>query len=72
MAVPRNKKIKWINKFRREEGFVKSLSKAKGYFQNTFDFDEARLFSDKEAQAALSTLEAIGEAENNEFAIVCA
>lgn len=72
MAVTRNKKIKWINKFSREEGFVKSLSKTKGYFENTFDFNEARLFTEKEAQTALSTLEAIGETANNDFAIVCA
>lgn len=70
MAVSRNKRIKWVNKFSREEGFVKSLSKTKGHFENTFDVNEARLFSDKEVQNAFATLEAIGETVNNEFAVV--
>ena len=70
MAVSRNKKIKWVNKFSKEEGFVKSVSKAKGHFENTFDVNEARLFSDKEAQNTLAALEMIGETVNNDFAVV--
>ena len=68
----RNKRIKWVNKFSKEEGFVKSISRTKGYFENTFNYDEAKHFSDVEANKALKILVDIGEADNNDFVIVSA
>lgn len=64
-------KIKWINKFSGEQGFVKSIKASKGHFESTYEEVEARSFrSDKEAQKAIEQLVAIGEAENNNFEIV--
>ena len=63
--------IKWTNKFSQETGFVKTISKAKNCFMNTFDASEARVFkSEKDAQKAIATLTEMGEAENNIFTVV--
>lgn len=63
-------KIRWTNKFSQETGFVKTVSKAKNCFMNTFDATEARIFkSEKEAQKAIAVLTEMGEAENNIFSI---
>ncbi|MBR3761660.1 MAG: hypothetical protein IKK59_02845 [Lachnospiraceae bacterium] len=60
--------LKWRNKFSGEEGYVASVSKAKGYFINTFDKAEAKKYaSEAAAQKDLATLEALGEFVNNEF-----
>ncbi len=60
--------LKWRNKFSGEEGYVASVSKAKGYFINTFDKAEAKKYANETgAQKDLATLEALGEFENNEF-----
>lgn len=60
--------LKWRNKFSGEEGYVASVSKAKGYFINTFDKAEAKKYaSEASAQKDLATLEAFGEFVNNEF-----
>jgi hypothetical protein len=62
--------IKWTNKYSQETGFVKSVSKAKNCFINTFDASEARVFkNDKDAQKAIATLTEMGEAENNIFTV---
>ena len=62
--------IRWTNKLSQESGYVKTISKAKGYFINTYDKAEARKFrSEKEAQNAFVTLTEMGEAENNYFTI---
>lgn len=64
-------KIRWTNKFSQETGFVKTVSKAKNCFINTFDESEARVFkSEKDAQKAIATLTEMGEAENNVFDVV--
>ena len=63
--------IKWINKYSREEGFVKSIKKTEGHFENTYDLSEARQYkSEKSAKKAIDMLNSIGEGENNEFVIV--
>lgn len=60
--------LKWRNKFSGEEGYVASVSKAKGYFVNTFDKAEAKKYaSETMVQKDLVTLEAVGETENNVF-----
>jgi hypothetical protein len=62
--------IKWTNKYSQETGFVKTVSKAKNCFMNTFDASEARVFkSEKDAEKAIATLTEMGEAENNIFTI---
>ena len=65
------KVIKWTNKFSNEEGYVKSVKKTDGHFVNTFDIDEAKIFSrQSDVVRAMNTLEAIGETENNVFEII--
>lgn len=66
----RNKTIKWVNQYSGETGYVKTIRKSKGYFENTFDASEARHFTEAEANTALETLSDIGEAENNNFEII--
>lgn len=65
------KVIAWTNKFSQETGFVKTISKKKGYFENTFEKEDARKFrSDKEANNALAQLTELGEDEKNDFTVV--
>ncbi|MDO4460764.1 MAG: hypothetical protein Q4C42_11930 [Clostridia bacterium] len=65
------KVITWTNKFSQETGYVKKISKAKGFFENTFVKEEARKFrSEKEAMNAVAQLTEIGEDKNNDFAVV--
>ncbi len=60
--------LKWRNKFSGEEGYVASVSNAKGYFINTFDKAEAKKYASEAAtRKDLASLEAFGEFENNEF-----
>ena len=60
--------LKWKNRFSGEEGYGASVSKAKGYFINTFDKAEAKKYASEAAtQKDLATLEALGELEKNEF-----
>ena len=60
--------LKWRNKFSGEEGFVKSVSKAKGYFTNTWDANEAKEYKGtKTLEKDLLILTEVGETENNEF-----
>ena len=63
-------KIRWTNKYSHETGFVKTVSKAKRCFINTFDASEARVFkSEKDAEKAIAVLTEMGEAENNIFTV---
>lgn len=63
-------KIRWTNKYSQETGFVKTISKAKKCFINTFDASEARVFkTEKDAQKAIVSLTEMGEAENNIFTV---
>lgn len=40
------KVIQWTNKWSGEQGFVKSLNRKENYFENTFDKNEAKQFSE--------------------------
>ncbi len=65
------KVVAWTNKFSSETGFVKTISKKKGYFENTFVKEEARKFrSEKEAMNAVAQLKELGEDEKNDFTVV--
>jgi hypothetical protein len=60
--------LKWKNKLSAEEGYVASVSKAKGYFINTFDKAEAKKYASEAAtKKDLTILKELGELENNEF-----
>ena len=60
--------LKWTNKFSGEEGYVASVSKAKGYFISTSDKAEAKKYASEAAtEKDLATLEAFGEFESNIF-----
>ena len=62
--------IRWTNKYSQESGFVKTVSKVKNCFINTYEKSEARVFrSVKEAQNAINALTEMGEAEDNIFVI---
>ena len=63
--------LKWRNRFSGEQGYVKTTSTKKGYFENTFDKNEAKRYrSDRELGADIAFLHSIGEDINNEFEIV--
>lgn len=65
--------IKWINKYSREEGFVKSVDLKQRHFNNTFDKAEAKVYGNKGAAAkVVKALIDFGEGENNDFEIVSA
>lgn len=71
MATKKAINLKWTNIFSGETGYVKSIQKKKGYFENTFDQTEARKFkSRREAAEAIEVLETLGEAVTNKFEIV--
>lgn len=49
--------IQWENNYSHETGYVKSVRKTKGYFENTFDATEAKKYrSEKAAQGDLAWL----------------
>lgn len=50
-------KIKWTNKYSGEEGFVKSINRKERRFENTFDSDKAKLYSEKTVQKTIVLLE---------------
>ena len=63
--------IKWTNKYSNETGYVMSLKKADGYFVNTFDVDEAKVFArPSDVSRAMNLLESFGEFEKNDFEAV--
>lgn len=63
--------LKWTNKMSGETGFVKSVSKVKGYFINTFDKAVAKIYkSDRQIENDLKILEEVGETQNNNFEAV--
>ena len=63
--------LKWTNKMSGETGFVKSVSKVKGYFINTFDKADAKIYkSDRQIENDLKILEEVGETQNNNFEAV--
>jgi hypothetical protein len=63
--------IKWRNKYSGETGFVESISSKEGHFTNTFEEKEAKGYKSAAiAKRMVSTLTAIGEADNNDFEIV--
>ena len=49
-------KIMWINKWSKEQGYVKVINKKGGYFENTFDITEAKSFSAKTVSDTISWL----------------
>jgi hypothetical protein len=60
--------LKWTNKYSCETGYVKKVSKAKGYFENTFEKAEAKKYrSMKAVQTDIELLTQLGEAVNNVF-----
>ena len=60
--------IAWENRFSGEKGYVKSVSKAKGYFENTFDINEAKVYkSTKTIANDMSAIKNFGELKNNIF-----
>lgn len=63
------KKLKWVNKYSGESGYVKTIRASKGYFENG-TLEEAKIFRyNSECNKAIETLGRIGEAENNDFVI---
>ena len=60
--------LKWRNKFSGEEGYVKSVSVAKGYFINTFNKYDAKTYvTPKAVDNDLQKLNSLGEMLNNDF-----
>ena len=62
--------LKWTNKYSGEVGYVKNVSKTKGYFVNEWDRAKAKSYMNETmAQRDLAIIVEIGEAENNIFTI---
>ena len=60
--------IKWTNKMSGETGYVKSVSRARGCFINTWDKSDAKKYqTDKQIDKDMQILEEVGEAQNNQF-----
>jgi hypothetical protein len=49
-------KIQWTNKFSNEQGYVKTLNKKEGYFENTFNEAEAKNFTVRQISSAIEFL----------------
>lgn len=49
-------KIKWTNKESKETGYVKVIHKKEGYFENTYDIKEAKIFSKGTVEKAVEQL----------------
>ena len=63
--------LKWTNKVSGETGFVKSVSTVRGYFVNTWDKQDAKVYNtDKQVNKDLETLAEVGETINNNFEAV--
>lgn len=61
-------KIKWINRFSREEGYVKYVDYKEKHFVNTWNYSEAKSFKDLATTIkAIDKLNDYGEGINNEF-----
>ena len=50
-------KIQWKNKWSGETGFVKKVHTKEGYFENTFDKSEAKIFSPRLVKKMVENLE---------------
>lgn len=69
--MARSKRLVWENKYSGEKGYVKVIRASKGYFENTFNVDEARKFkSTNECEQAIQLLNELGEAQNNNFYVI--
>lgn len=65
------KVIKWTNKYSNEQGYVKTVKKANGFFENTYEAAEAKTFSRQcDITRTMNLLESFGETENNTFEVV--
>lgn len=62
--------IKWTNKYSNEEGFVREIKLKEGYFVNTFNIDEAKLYTENNAKGMITLLSKTKESINNIFSIV--
>lgn len=59
-------KIKWTNKWSGEVGYVKKVNTKSKYFENTFDINEAKVFTKSSATKALPKLESYCNDNNYE------
>lgn len=62
--------IQWKNKYSGETGYVKKVNQKLGFFENTFEKENANVFKNKaSASRAFNWLTNSNEAENNVFEI---
>ena len=50
-------KIRWTNKWSKEQGYVRCINKKGGYFENTFNIEEAKNFPAKSVSITLRWLD---------------
>lgn len=62
--------IKWTNKFSGETGYVESISSKEKHFNNAYEFEDAKQYSETSAKGILTNLAKFGEAENNDFELI--
>lgn len=64
-------KIKWVNKYSQESGFVKNVDYKRHHFINTFNEDEAKKYASTDsANKTIAKLIDYGEGENNDFFVL--
>lgn len=63
--------IKWTNRFSNESGYVRDVNRDEQHFDNTFVFEEAKVYGNKSVAAkVIKSLVSYGEGENNTFEVV--
>lgn len=62
--------IKWTNLSSNESGYVRSIDYKNRHFNNTFDINEAKTFTQDTAEKTVNKLIEYGEGKSNKFEIL--
>ena len=63
-------KLKWTNRYSGETGFVAQVSTKNECFVSTYDWDEAKAYSEKAVKGILTKLDSYHETDNNIFEVI--
>lgn len=63
--------VQWRNRVSGETGFVKKINRKEGYFENTWEGKDAKLFkTEKNAKVLLSDIEFFTNVPDNDYQVV--
>ncbi len=62
--------LKWTNKYSGDTGYVASISAKSQCFENTFEIEKARRYSEKAVKGIMTKLENYHETDNNIFEVI--